>query len=146
MLTRLVYHSENHLGAAGGGMIKDLNAILAASQRNNEKAGITGALLFDTLWFIQILEGEREAVSGALRRILRDQRHDELVVMDCRPAETRLFGKWWMGFAMLRGDNGALYARHGIGPKLDPRKISGDQMVAVALELAGQGLSRQIAA
>ena len=146
MLTRLVYHSENHLGADGGGMIKDLNAILSVSQRNNEKAGITGALLFDTLWFIQILEGEREAVSATLRRILRDQRHDELVVMDCRPAETRLFGNWWMGFAMLRGDNGALYARHGIGAKLDPRKISGDQAVAVALELAGKGLSRQIAA
>jgi hypothetical protein len=47
---------------------------------------------------------------------------------------------------MLRGDNGALYARHGIGPKLDPRKISGDQAIAVAVELAGQGLSRQIAA
>ncbi len=146
MLTRLVYHSENHLGADGGGMIKDLNTILSHSQRNNEKAGITGALLFDTLWFIQILEGEREAVSGALRRIMRDQRHDELVVMDCRPAETRLFGNWWMGFAMLRGDNGALYARHGVGPKLDPRKISGEQAVAIAVELAGHGLSRQIAA
>lgn len=146
MLTRLVYHSENHLGADGGGMIRDLNTILAASQRNNEKAGITGALLFDTLWFIQILEGEREAVLGALRRILRDKRHDELVVMDCRPAETRLFGNWWMGFAMLRGDNGALFARHGIAGKLDPRKISGDQAVAIAVELAGMGLSRQIAA
>ncbi len=56
MLTRLVYHSENHLGAVGGTMIADLNAILDVSNRNNEKAGITGALLFDTLWFVQILE------------------------------------------------------------------------------------------
>ncbi len=146
MLTRLVYHSENHLGAAGGGMIKGLNQILATSERHNEEAGITGALLFDTLWFIQVLEGEREAVSATLRRIMADERHAELVVMDCRPAQTRLFANWWMGFAMLRGDNGALFARHGVGPKLDPRTISGDQAAAVAVELAGKGLSREFAA
>ncbi len=146
MLTRLVYHSENHLGADGGGMIDGLTAILETSRRRNEKDGVTGALLFDKLWFIQILEGEREAVSATLRRIARDERHDELVVMDCRPAETRLFGNWWMGFGNLRGDNGALYARHGIGAKLDPRKISGDQAAAIAVELAGHGLSRHIAA
>ena len=46
MLTRLVYHSENHLGAAGGTMIADLNAILDVSNRNNEKAGITGKITF----------------------------------------------------------------------------------------------------
>lgn len=145
MLTRLIYHSENHLGARGG-MIDDLNAILAASQRNNEKAGITGALIFDTMWFIQILEGERTAVSGALRRIMSDARHDELVIMDCRPAAERLFGNWWMGLAMLRGDNGALFARHGIGARLDPRGLSGDQIVALAKDLASSGLDRKVAA
>lgn len=153
MLTRLVYHSENHLGAktaiTGGsklGMIDDLNAILAASQRNNEKAGVTGALLFDTVWFIQILEGEREAVSAVLRRIMSDERHDELTVMDCQPAEARLFGNWWMGLAMLRGDNGALFARHGLGARLDPRQMSGDQTVALARDLAAAGLDRKVAA
>ncbi len=146
MLTRIIYHSQNHLGADGRGMIKELNTILAASQRNNEKASITGALIFDTLWFIQILEGEREVVSATLCRIMRDSRHDELTVMDCRPAEQRLFANWWMGFAMLRGENGDLFARHGIGTRLDPRKLSGEQIVSLALELAGRGLERKIAA
>jgi len=153
MLTRLVYHSENHLGAkraiAGGsklGMIDDLNVILAASQRNNEKAGVTGALLFDTVWFIQILEGERDAVSAVLRRIMGDERHDALTVMDCRPVEARLFGNWWMGLGMLRGDNGALFARHGLGARLDPRQMSGDQAVALARDLAAAGLDRKVAA
>ncbi len=146
MLTRLIYHSENHLGADGGGMIAGLNDILAASQRNNEKAGITGALLFDTLWFIQILEGEREAVSAALMRIAKDERHDALTIMDCRPAEKRLFGDWSMGFAMLRGDDGALYARHGIGKRLNPRIISGEQALSLAVELATVRLDRKAVA
>jgi len=146
MLTRLIYHSENHLGADGGGMIKDLNTILSAAQRNNEKAGITGALLFDTLWFIQILEGERDVVSATLRRIMRDERHDELVVMDCRPADKRLFDTWSMGFAMLRGDDGTLYARHGIGKRLNPRVISGEQALSLAVELATVRLERKAVA
>ena len=144
MLTRLIYHSENHLGSTGGKMIASLNSILDASNRNNQRDGLTGALLFDTLWFIQILEGEREAVSATLRRIMGDERHDAVTVMDARPIEARQFGNWWMGLAMLRGDSQQLLARHGLGPRLDPRVMSGDQTMALALDLANGNLNRRI--
>jgi hypothetical protein len=136
MLTRLIYHSENHLGASDGRMIGELNAILDASNRNNQTAGLTGALIFDTLWFVQILEGDRETVSRTLARITRDPRHDNIVIMDARPLETRQFAKWWMGLGFLRGDNSALYARHNLGSRLDPRRMSAEQTVALALDLA----------
>jgi hypothetical protein len=142
MLFRLIYHSENHLGVADGRMIPDLNAIMDASNRNNEKAGVTGALIFDSLWFLQILEGEREAVAATLRRIAQDSRHDNVTVMDARAVEERLFGKWWMGLAFMRGDNSALYARHGLGERLDPRRMSGEQALALALDLQQRGLNR----
>ena len=64
MLTRLVYHSENHLGHDKGRMIADLNAIMDSANRNNQKHNVTGALIFDTLWFVQILEGERITLLG----------------------------------------------------------------------------------
>jgi hypothetical protein len=145
MLARLIYYSENHLGAYSGKMIADLNTIMDASNRNNERDDITGALLFDTLWFVQILEGERAAISATLRRIIADERHDSVTVMDARPVDKRLFGNWWMGLGMLRGDNAALYAKHGLAAKLDPRKVTGDQTVAVALDLATAGLNRRLA-
>jgi hypothetical protein len=144
MLTRLVYHSENHLGPFSGKMIGDLNSILDASNRNNERDGITGALLFDTLWFVQILEGEREAVSATLCRIMGDERHDAVTIMECGPIAARQFGNWWMGLGMLRGDNQALYARHGL-EKFNPRVMSGDQAAALALDLAAAGLNRHLA-
>ena len=146
MLARLVYHSENHLGAFDGKMIAELNVIMEASNRNNERDGITGALLFDPLWFVQILEGDREAISTTLRRITTDERHDKITVMDARPIEERQFGNWWMGLAMLRGDKSALYARHGMGPRLDPRSMTGDQVVALARDLSGAGLDRGLTA
>jgi len=144
MLTRLIYHSENHLAAAGGSMIADLNEIMDAANRNNERHGITGALLFDTLWFVQILEGERETVSATFRRIMVDERHDAVTLMDVRPVEKRLFGNWWMGLSFLRGDNGAQFARHGVGARLNPRIMTGEQTVALALDLAGAGLNRRV--
>ena len=48
MLTRLIYHSENHLGVADGKMIAELNAIMDTANRNNKRDGLTGALIFDT--------------------------------------------------------------------------------------------------
>jgi hypothetical protein len=102
-------------------------------------------LLFDELWFVQILEGEREAVSATLRRIIDDERHANLTIMDARPIEQRLFGNWWMGLSFLRGDMSALYLKHGIGERLDPRRISGDQALALAVDLAASGLDRRLA-
>ena len=144
MLTRLIYHSENHLGSAGP-MISDLNEILEISNRNNERVGITGALIFDSLWFVQILEGEREAVSRTLCRIIADPRHDAVTIMDCRPVDSRLFGNWWMGLAFLRGNNEALFAPYGL-KQLNPRRMSGEQVLTVACELSSRGLNRKVAA
>ena len=146
MLTRLIYYSENHLGADGNGMITGLNAIMDTSNRNNRRDGLTGALLFDTLWFVQVIEGEREAVSTTFRRIIADNRHDAVTLMDVRPVDQRLFGNWWMGLCFLRGNNTALFARHGLGPRLDPRLMNGDQVLALAQSLAATGLDRRIEA
>lgn len=144
MLFRLIYYSENHLGSTDGKMIPDLNAIMDASNRNNEQAGITGALIFDSLWFLQILEGDRDVVAATLRRISHDKRHDNVTVMDAREIDQRQFGNWWMGLGFLRGDNSALYARHGLPNRLDPRHMSGDQAMALALDLAKGGLQRRV--
>ena len=95
---------------------------------------------------MQIFEGEREAVSAAFRRIMTDERHDSVTLMDVRPIDERQFGNWSMGLGLLRGDNGALYARHGIGDRLNPRRLTGEQTVALALDLASSGLNRRVAA
>ena len=134
MLTRLIYHSENHLGLDKGKMIADLNAIMDAANRNNQKNNVTGALIFDTLWFVQILEGERVAVSETLRRIMADGRHDAVTVMDARPIAERQFGNWWMGLALVRDSK----------ERLDPRTMSGEEAVALALDLAKAGLNRRL--
>ena len=47
----------------------DLKGILAASQRNNQRVGITGALCLSSGIFLQQLEGDRTAVNTLYHRI-----------------------------------------------------------------------------
>ena len=145
MLTRLIYHSENHLGLGVGSekMIASLDKLLEVSVRNNARDGLTGALLFDALWFVQILEGEREVITATMQKIMSDARHASVNVMFADAMNERLFGNWWMGAAALPGID--ILARHRI-QRFDPRTLTGSQVLAIASDLAAAGLDRHLAA
>jgi hypothetical protein len=70
--------------------------ILAISQENNARAGITGLLYADGRRFLQALEGEAGAVTRTFERIARDPRHRALVVLSRREVAVREFGRWAM--------------------------------------------------
>ena len=78
MLIQLIYASRSSrvLGPA------DVKDILGASQRNNTRAGITGALCLHNGIFLQLLEGDRAAVNVLYHRLLKDSRHRETAVLD----------------------------------------------------------------
>jgi hypothetical protein len=99
MLTRIVYLSTatTLLDPA------DLDAILAASRRNNSRDGITGLLLYDRGSIVQAVEGEAQALTVLMQRIGQDRRHHSVKIVDRQPAERRLFGDWSMGYAEVAG-------------------------------------------
>lgn len=74
----------------------DVIAILAQSQRNNRAAGVTGLLWTDGTRFLQVLEGEPDAVEATYARIAADRRHAAIVVLQDRTVEAREFGDWSM--------------------------------------------------
>ena len=75
MIHQLVYYSRNTVPGGDRQMLTNLREIVSASQRNNSRDGVTGFLIFDKTWFLQILEGERARVTGTYDRIARDARH-----------------------------------------------------------------------
>jgi hypothetical protein len=77
----------------------DIDDILLASRRNNTADGITGLLVFHDGRFLQVLEGEKEAVSACVARIRKDPRHDAIFRVENGPVEARAFEGWQMGFA-----------------------------------------------
>lgn len=54
----------------------------------------------DDASFVQVLEGDREAIEGTMDRIRNDPRHTAVTVACDREVTTRAFGNW----GMCRGD------------------------------------------
>ena len=98
-----------------------LNDILAVSRKNNARVGVTGMLLFIEGAFMQVLEGEAQAVTETYTRICRDKRHWNTMVLLDRDAP-RAFGEWSMGFEKPAMDADGMFAitRDAIGGKLKP--------------------------
>lgn len=73
-----------------------LTSILMQARENNARNGITGALICREDVFLQILEGPRDLVTSTFSRILRDERHVDVVNLLSSEIDRRLFPKWSM--------------------------------------------------
>ena len=96
-LNRLVYRS---VSSVSSGHDRAFEEIIKISARNNQRDGLTGALVLLDGCFVQVLEGRRARVDALMRRVMDDPRHRELVVLGDWPITARLFA----GFSMARLD------------------------------------------
>lgn len=97
-LYRLVYASKNLLQGSDAEITQAVSQILDASQRNNARVNVTGALMFNAGAFAQVLEGPQHGVESTFERIQCDPRHGDVTVLQCGPAESRSFANWSMAF------------------------------------------------
>lgn len=73
-----------------------VNELIGASEPSNEAAGITGVLLASDTHFLQVLEGDFDAINRVFLRIARDPRHEDVQLVSFGCVESRLFGGWSM--------------------------------------------------
>jgi hypothetical protein len=90
-LTQLIYASRPF-----GFDESTLTAILFSARRNNRRNGVTGALICRADLFMQMLEGPRDVVTATFHRILRDDRHIEVMCLGAYDIESRMFPDWDM--------------------------------------------------
>lgn len=143
MIHQLVYYSRNTVQGDGRAMLTNMREILSASQRNNSRDGITGFLIFDKTWFVQILEGERAQVTETYTRIDRDKRHAAATILNVRDVPARLFPNWTMGGAMRTPEVQEVYLQHGFGGPLEPSRLKSDQIIRLALDLQSFEVERR---
>lgn len=96
-LCRLVYYSS----ASPELTDKDLDAILEEAIAGNELRGVTGLLAYDDFHFMQVLEGNEDAVNNLYFRIAQDPRHHDVKLIHYQKAEERHFQDWAMALAKL---------------------------------------------
>ena len=93
MLTQLLYFSEVRDLGEGGAV-----ALLDQCRAKNSANHVTGALLFNRKFFLQCLEGGRDAVTATFTRIAGDDRHAHVTLMSVRDIDERDFPDWTMGY------------------------------------------------
>ena len=79
----------------------ELVALLIQARHNNEQAGVTGMLVYSDLQFMQVLEGEQQAVTQIYERIVQDPRHGSVFKLADKAIAERLFITWSMAFREL---------------------------------------------
>ena len=93
----LAYASNASVSFSPGALVD----LLAVSRRNNERARVTGMLLFRGGNFLQALEGPEESVRSTFERIAADLRHGSVGILLEEPLEARVFADWSMAFEDL---------------------------------------------
>lgn len=98
---------------------QDIVALLVQARRNNQRDGLTGALIFNGHNFLQLLEGPADKVDACLAAIRSDSRHNGMVEIRRREIDERSFGEWSMLYdAQFRGHDDNL-ARLAVNGQLD---------------------------
>lgn len=100
MLSILIYRSRMN-GQIPQGELADL---VRVARGGNEARAVTGILLFDGVYFLQMLEGPDRAVQQVYEKIARDPRHGHIVRLLQDYAPCRRFPQWGMRLVDLRAD------------------------------------------
>jgi hypothetical protein len=74
LLLRAIYVSEVNIARTQ--LLPQIRLIEETSRKNNTRDNMTGMLLFNDRFFVQVIEGPRLQVTNALARIFADERHD----------------------------------------------------------------------
>jgi blue light- and temperature-responsive anti-repressor len=135
-LHRLIYYSKNLIPGPGPAIESEIRDILAVSRKNNAAHGITGALIFNAGIFAQVLEGSRRDVEATFERIQRDNRHDDVQVLDFAPAEARGFANWSMGFLGSSAEGRRVFDDIGRHTGFDAKRLAGERVFEVMHRIA----------
>ncbi len=132
ILVRLVYAShfkQNDYTTT------ELARILEKATANNGASDLSGALLFGDDYFLQCLEGGREAVNKLFLKICQDPRHENVLLLRYEEVSERKFEDWSMKLVMLTEKNNSLIKRFSTSGKFNPLRMSSqsalDLMVAI---------------
>ncbi len=100
-LERVVYISES---TNPDPALISLAEILATSDRNNRRDGLTGALLVSGGRFLQVLEGAQQDLNRMLAKLDHDARHRHMRVLTRTRVDDRMFGQWTMVASRISPD------------------------------------------
>jgi hypothetical protein len=127
-LMRLAYASEATFEAkpVEKGVEPHVARILMTSRKNNAKDQLVGGLYYGNDCFFQYLEGDEDAVRRTYDRILKDERHRNVVTLIEEPLSRRTFSNWSMKYVPLSRDVRKFLDEQGL-ESFEPSSFTSDQ-------------------
>jgi hypothetical protein len=96
---KILYCSKNLIEGENAKRDAEIGQILQTARRKNKEQNVTGALLFNSGYFAQALEGPRLAIEQIFETIQRDPRHGDVTVLSSQTDGRRDFPEWSMAYA-----------------------------------------------
>lgn len=102
---------------------EDLNSIRSIAKSNNVPMDVTGCLLYNDGWFLQVLEGPVDTLSRLYQKIEKDPRHKNSRILYNEPAKFRTFPKSSMNITNLDERQADKY--YGLVEVIETAKVDG---------------------
>jgi len=125
-LFRLVYLSQNEINGDDSAVQQEIAQILSSARITNQEYGVTGALMFNSVCFAQVLEGEYAKVQTIFERIQCDFRHSDVVILDTSAIVARGFEQWSMAYLSDTDSKIAEFDSIASSTQFNPELLSGD--------------------
>jgi blue light- and temperature-responsive anti-repressor len=135
-LVQLVYHSRMADSSPGLSRLASFRQIHDTAMKTNRLNAISGFLVFTQKHFIQVLEGNRDAVLATYERIKRDMRHTDITLLDIKPTQWRAFPSWLMGAMQDDITIQEAMLNAGVGNVSDVTKLNAAQIIKIFSILA----------
>jgi len=122
MLSRLVFYGRTNMKIGeSAGVIK---SILVAASDYSPASGLTGGLVFNEQYVMEVIEGAREQVSKRLRLLFEDPRIEDLTILAVSTIDKRVFDGWAVGYAGRTIDAERLYLKYCPTVDINPTIMS----------------------
>jgi hypothetical protein len=119
---RLIYASRI-APACQDNLKSGLLEIVPGAIAKNRKMGITGLLIAHRGWFVQALEGPKEAVEDLFATIACDRRHHHALPLTEDYVDARMFEPWSMGARALSANDEAVLSTLNPKAPFEPAKV-----------------------
>lgn len=114
----------------------DLMNILRSSRKNNELNDITGILVCDNQYFLQLIEGGVEQINKLFLRITKDERHGDVIILSYEEVEARNYSNWKMGYVDIMDKKKDILFKYSSGKDFSPYSLSASGAKQLLADLA----------
>ncbi|MCH2535657.1 MAG: BLUF domain-containing protein [Bdellovibrionales bacterium] len=119
-LVRLIYVSEFKTDKSSG----ELKNIIENSKLKNKELSITGILCADGDYYLQCLEGARDVINSLYGKIISDDRHKNVTLLEYTEVTERTFSNWYMNMIVFNATTDKLIFKYSVDENFNPYKFS----------------------